>query len=216
MAYDDREKIIRQIEKLRGRRVLVSFCNFDRTSVPELPGLNTHFHANVKECLYRVLKESRCSKGLDLFLYTRGGDTNSVWPIVNLLREFDKDFQVLVPFRAHSAGTMLALAAKKAVMARLELCVGIGGHRCQLDGRPVHNGQRIELLLPGGRWLPARLEGLPRAPCVVLVLGGEWEARDDDGDFIPRRPVLEAPLPPTAELRWPRPRAGLNPLAEGV
>jgi hypothetical protein len=69
--------------------------------------------------LYRVLKESPTDKGIDVFLYTRGGDTNSVWPIACLLREFDPDFEVLVPFRAHSAGTMLALAAKRIVMTRL-------------------------------------------------------------------------------------------------
>lgn len=76
------------------------------------------FQEDMKEPLYRVLKESLKGGGqVDLFLYTRGGDTNAVWPIASLLREFDPDFEVLVPFRAHSSGTMLALAAKKIVMA---------------------------------------------------------------------------------------------------
>ena len=119
MAYDDRKKIIQQIEKLRGGRALVSLCNFDRISVPDLPGVKTPLQADLKECLYRVLKETPSGKGIDVFLYTRGGDTNSVWPIASLLREFDRDFEVLVPFRAHSAGTMLALAAKRVVMTRL-------------------------------------------------------------------------------------------------
>lgn len=119
MPFDDRKKIIKQIEDQRKGRTLVAICNFDRRSVPELPGLRTEFHADVKEALYRVLKESPIDKGLDVFLYTRGGDTNSVWPIACLLREFDPDFEVLVPFRAHSAGTMLALAAKRIVMTRL-------------------------------------------------------------------------------------------------
>jgi ClpP class serine protease len=56
---------------------------------------------------------------LDVLLYTRGGATNAVWPIVSLLREFDSNFEVLVPYRAHSSGTMLTLAAKKIVMTRL-------------------------------------------------------------------------------------------------
>lgn len=119
MPYEERKTLIEEIEAVRGNRTLVSLCNFDRISEPELPGLLTQFQADLKECLYRILKESPTDKGIDLFLYTRGGDTNSVWPIVCLLREFDPDFEVLIPFRAHSAGTMLALSAKKIVMTKL-------------------------------------------------------------------------------------------------
>lgn len=120
MAYDERKKLIADIEEIRGGRRLISLCNFDRISEPPLPGLSTQFVSDLKECLYRVLKESSIdAKGLDVFIYTRGGDTNSVWPIVSLIKEFDPNFEVLVPFRAHSAGTMLALAAKKIIMTRL-------------------------------------------------------------------------------------------------
>lgn len=120
MPYEDRKKLFSEIENRRGGRKLVALSNFDRNSIPPLPGLSTQFHADLKESLYRVLKESHIGdKGIDILLYTRGGDTNSVWPIVSLLREFDKDFQVLIPFRAHSAGTLFSLSAKKIVMTRL-------------------------------------------------------------------------------------------------
>lgn len=120
MAYIERKKIITEIEVKRGGRKLISLCNFDRLSEPPLPGISMQFQADLKESLYRVLKESNIGEnGIDIFLYTRGGDTNSVWPIVSLLREFDIDFQVLIPFRAHSAGTLLSIAAKKIVMTRL-------------------------------------------------------------------------------------------------
>lgn len=119
MAYEDRKKIHHEIEELRGGRLLVCFFNFDRASEPILPGFNTQFAADSKEALYRILKESDTQRGLDLCLYTRGGDTNSVWPIVSLMREFDSDFQVLVPFRCHSSGTLVALGAKKILMGPL-------------------------------------------------------------------------------------------------
>lgn len=120
MAYDDRKKLIEGIEKLRNGRKLIAFCNFDRQSVPELHGLTVPFSSDAKESLYRVLKETNIGKkGIDLFLYTRGGDTNAVWPIVSILREFDPEFEVLVPFRIHSAGTMVALASKRIVMTRI-------------------------------------------------------------------------------------------------
>jgi hypothetical protein len=117
----DRQAAIQKIEVLRGGRRLVSICNFDRQAQPsELPGLAMQFQDDVKEPLFRVLKETlRNGEKLDLLLYTRGGATNAVWPIAGLLREFDPNFEVLVPFRNHSAGTMLALAAKKVVMTRL-------------------------------------------------------------------------------------------------
>jgi hypothetical protein len=117
VALADRQEIFAQIEELRAGRKLIAFANFDRQSTPDVPGVTTQFHSDSKEALFRVLKESGGgAAGVDLLLYTRGGDTNSVWPIVNLLREFDQDFEVLVPFRAHSAGTLVAMAAKSIVM----------------------------------------------------------------------------------------------------
>ena len=118
MALEDRKKIFKEIEGLRKERALICFFNFDRKSNPEIPGLQTLFASDTKEALFRVLKESNCKdRGIDLCLYTRGGDVNAVWPLVNLLREFDPDFEVLIPFRAHSGGTLLSLAAKKIVMS---------------------------------------------------------------------------------------------------
>lgn len=113
MAYDDRRALIQRVEELRGRR-LICLCNFDRQEEPLNLGLSTQFAAELKEPLFRVLKETaEVGKGIDLLLYTRGGDTNAVWPVVCLLREFDGDFEVLVPFRCHSSGTLVALGAKK-------------------------------------------------------------------------------------------------------
>lgn len=120
MALEQRQEIIKRIEAERGGRTLVCFFNFDRESTPQIPGLGTQFSSDTKEALFRVLKESVPATGkVDLCLYTRGGDTNSVWPIASLLREFDPDFEVLVPFRCHSGGTLLALGAKKIIMTQL-------------------------------------------------------------------------------------------------
>jgi len=120
MALADRQEQLRRIGNLRDGRCLISFFNFDRESTGEVPGLRTQFSSDAKEALFRVLKESNAAeRGVDLCLYTRGGDTNAVWPIVSIIREFDPDFEVLVPFRAHSAGTLLAMAARRIVLAPL-------------------------------------------------------------------------------------------------
>lgn len=119
MNYDDRKPLLQKVEQLRPGRRLVCFLNFDRQSEPALPGLSTLFAADVKEALFRVLKESDSLEGIDLLLYTRGGDTNSVWPLVSLVREFDPDFEVLVPFRCHSSGTLAALGANRIILTNL-------------------------------------------------------------------------------------------------
>lgn len=119
MPYLERKKLISDIQAARGGRALLCFLNFDRQSDPPVTGLLTQFHADVKEALFRVLKESDVSKGIDLFLYTRGGDTNAVWPLVSLIREFDADFEVIAPFRCHSSGTLAALGARRIHLGKL-------------------------------------------------------------------------------------------------
>lgn len=64
-----------------------------------------------------LLNEIGHVEQIDLFLYTRGGATESVWPMITSIREHCSRFSVLVPFRAHSAGTLLCLGADEVVMA---------------------------------------------------------------------------------------------------
>ena len=118
--YANRKTLFNKISSLRQGRLPIIFFNFDRNcQPPNIPGLTTQFAADTKEILYRLLKESDCSHGIDLVLYTRGGDVNAVWPLVSLLREFDQKFEVLIPFRCHSSGTLLTLGARKIVLTRL-------------------------------------------------------------------------------------------------
>ena len=65
----------------------------------------------------RALCGSRTKK-LDLFIYSRGGDANVPWALVSLIREYlqDRPFGVLIPFRAHSAATVIALGADEILM----------------------------------------------------------------------------------------------------
>jgi hypothetical protein len=120
MPLEKRQKQMQEIQERRDGRKLIVLANWDRVTDSGIPGIQTQFSAEVKEPLYRVLKETVGDQdGVDLLLYTRGGDTNAVWPLVSLLREFDPNFQVLVPFRCHSSGTLLALAAERIVMSAI-------------------------------------------------------------------------------------------------
>lgn len=120
MPLAERQELMSRVESLRGGRTVIAVMNFDRRSEPEIPGLATKFEEQFKESLFRVLKEThQPGRGIDVFLYTRGGDLQAVWPICSIIREFDPEFQVLVPFRCHSAGTILSLGARRIVMGRL-------------------------------------------------------------------------------------------------
>jgi len=56
---------------------------------------------------------------LDLVLITRGGDILTPLRLMSLLREYSKTVNVLVPYMAHSAGTLLALGADEIVMGAM-------------------------------------------------------------------------------------------------
>lgn len=56
---------------------------------------------------------------IDLVLCTNGGDTEAPFRVVNLIREYCDEFSVLVPHRAASAGTLLAMGANELVMTPL-------------------------------------------------------------------------------------------------
>ena len=55
---------------------------------------------------------------LDLFLYSTGGDTSVPWRIISLFREFADEVNVLVPYRAYSAATLICLGADNILMGR--------------------------------------------------------------------------------------------------
>lgn len=62
------------------------------------------------------------SRPIDLFIYSRGGDVEVPWRIVSMIREFCTRFNVIVPYHAHSAATLVALGANEIVMgAKAEL-----------------------------------------------------------------------------------------------
>lgn len=53
---------------------------------------------------------------IDLFIHSDGGDGIVPWRLVNLLREYCTELTLLVPHRAFSAATLLALGCDKVIM----------------------------------------------------------------------------------------------------
>ncbi len=49
-----------------------------------------------------------------------GGVTIAGFSIANLLKEYVNNFNVIIPYKAYSAGTLLALGAQEIIMSKLE------------------------------------------------------------------------------------------------
>ncbi len=119
MGYTQRQKIIQELQEKRNSKVITYFMS-DRRAYPDgwtLPALSTRLGTEAQPFIYDQLRALGKADNLDLYLYTRGGQTDSVWALVNLLREYkNQRLTVLVPFRAHSAGTLICLGADHVLM----------------------------------------------------------------------------------------------------
>lgn len=66
--------------------------------------------------LYTQLRRLGKVERLDLFLSSRGGQSEIPYRIVTLLRGFAKHLGILIPYRAHSAATHIALGGDEIIM----------------------------------------------------------------------------------------------------
>jgi hypothetical protein len=71
---------------------------------------------DVVRVFYEHLVNIGKTKKIDLFIFSAGGNTIVPWRLVNLIREFCEEFCVLIPYKAHSAATLMALGANEIIM----------------------------------------------------------------------------------------------------
>ncbi len=117
MGFEQRQPLIASLEEARGSRVLCYVLS-DRETFPlGIPGFATQMSPEPHLVVEDLLRGMGNPARLDVLLMTRGGATESVWPLVNLLRAHTEHLSVLVPFRAHSAGTLLCLGAEEVLMS---------------------------------------------------------------------------------------------------
>jgi len=109
---DARISILRRIEHARRSRVIV-YVTGDRQP------FNTQIAEDAVTLVHRHLALIGKVPSLDLLLYSRGGDMLTPLRLVNLIRAYCDTFGVLIPYRAHSAATLLALGADEIVMGPL-------------------------------------------------------------------------------------------------
>ena len=109
----DTKSLIQQIEKARNSRV-ITYLTSDR------PGpINARVAMDIIPIISKQLQTIGKTQNIDLFLYSAGGDTMVPWRLVSMIREYCDKFSVLIPYKAHSAATMIALGADEIIMSDL-------------------------------------------------------------------------------------------------
>ena len=111
-ALKRRRQLIDRIQKTRQSKV-VCYITGDRQRH------ETRIAHDCHPLIFSHLRQIGASNKVDLFLYTPGGITVAGWGLVHLIREFCKEFAVLVPYKAWSCGTLICLGADEIVMGRL-------------------------------------------------------------------------------------------------
>ncbi|MBU4321388.1 MAG: hypothetical protein KJ739_09930 [Nitrospinae bacterium] len=107
-----KEALIQQLEGEQTSR-LITYITGDRQPFA------TRIAGDVVPLLSRHLEKIGKVKKISFFLYTSGGDMLAPIRVVKLIRNHCDTFEVLVPYKAHSAGTLIALGADKIVMGKL-------------------------------------------------------------------------------------------------
>src|SRR5262249_3447171 len=158
MSSQTRSEILQQISAELHSGVL-AYVTGDREN------LQADVSADVLRKLPRHLDAIGKRDRLALVLYTLGGDVNTPWPFVNFLRAYCDELYVLVPFWAHSAGTLIALGADKIYMTRF-------GTLSPVDPSVTNEFNPLDPASPGDR-IPIAVEDVLAFFQLAYERGGE-------------------------------------------
>lgn len=120
-----RQQLIQDIQEDTGRELIVYFTDTERT--------NAQIDQGDDQYLYELLRQKQHG-GVDLLLETNGGWTDPTEKICALLRQLAPDLRVIVPRRAKSNGTVIALCGQHVVMSATSELGPIDPH---LNGTPI-------------------------------------------------------------------------------
>lgn len=135
-----RAELIKKLESERKSRV-ISYATGDR------PPFATKIASDIVPLLGNLLDGIGKVKKISLFLYTSGGDMLAPIRIVKLIRNHCDEFEILVPYKAHSAGTLICLGADTIVMGKLGEITPVDpttGHPFNPQN-PINPQQRLEV-----------------------------------------------------------------------
>lgn len=110
MSYQSRCGLYREIEQARGNPLVTYITSLRPNATGQIaPDV-------IPEIVRQITDIPEGTPEIDLLVVSNGGDPIVAWRIVNLLRERFERYNVLLPYAAYSAATLLALGADKIIM----------------------------------------------------------------------------------------------------
>lgn len=107
----DRLHLYKQLEEARSSKLIV-YVTSTRN------GLETQIANDVLPIFTEHLDKIGDVQKISMFLYTNGGDTLAAWSLVNLIRSFCKELEIIIPANCFSSGTLICLGANDLVMTK--------------------------------------------------------------------------------------------------
>lgn len=107
----ERIDLYKQIEQERQSKLLVYITS-------TRGGLETQIANDILPKFTEHLDKLGDTQKITLYLYTNGGNTLAAWSLVNLIRSFCKEFEVIIPANCFSSGTLICLGSDNIVMTK--------------------------------------------------------------------------------------------------
>lgn len=107
----DRIELYKEVERLRGSKLIVYVTS-------TRGGLETQIANDILPKFTEHLDKIEDTQKITLYLYTNGGNTLAAWSLVNLIRSFCKNFEVIIPANCFSSGTLICLGSDNIVMTK--------------------------------------------------------------------------------------------------
>ncbi|MDR7123530.1 hypothetical protein [Pseudotabrizicola sp. 4114] len=136
MNFAARLPMYQKIEQERDTKV-VAYVTGDR------PNAETQIGSDCIDMFVDALDAIGPTKRISLLLHTNGGNTAAAWRLVNLIKTFCDEFEVLIPYKAMSAGTLISLGAHRIVMTKQAALGPIDPSLIHPLGPQVPNGNQL-------------------------------------------------------------------------
>ncbi|MBW4708123.1 hypothetical protein KX928_10020 [Roseobacter sp. YSTF-M11] len=111
MDFATRKPFYDKIEQERETKI-ISYVTGDRQNAEAQIG------ADCIDIFVDLLDAIGPTQRISLLLHTNGGNTAAAWRLVNLIKTFCDELEVLIPYKAMSAGTLISLGAQNIVMSK--------------------------------------------------------------------------------------------------
>lgn len=104
--------MIERWENVSQRKTFIYYCDDEI-------GLSKPIEDSDIRIFYECLKSSEVSDNIDILLYTTGGFISPARRLALLLRDYAKHIRMIIPYKARSVGTLLALSASQLLLLPL-------------------------------------------------------------------------------------------------